>query len=229
MVSQHFSNDCPWPDPDVKTGKTKGKTKDNWTTPHISCFNPKNKHSKFTGLRGVTIYTETTCEYPILVAETLRFNPLLSTPLPGYVYKLHIQLEPGFNTIAWCTHSPLTYREGALTTKFPTLHMPGEDTHTQKTYRLRFDPSSLKYTHQRLPVNFPSSYMLGRPGPPPFLSTYFPTGQTPSLVSLAALADSESLATLRKMEYKSPRHFQFHNHLLWVQCQTIVNIQPRMY
>jgi hypothetical protein len=156
-------------------------------------------------MRGVTIYTEEPCDYPILIAETLRFNSLLSAPVPGYVYNITVQLKEGYNTLAWCIHSPLTYREGALSTRFPTLHMPGGEGYTQKTYKLELDPS-----------------------PPLFLSTHFPTGRVPSLVFLSSLAGSESSTILRQMKYQLPWHFQFHNHLLWVQYQSIVNIQPRL-
>jgi hypothetical protein len=222
VLTQFFSNDSPWPDVKI------GIIKDNWTTPHLGCFTSGGEHNELSDLRGVTIYTEEPCDYPILIAETLRFNPQLLSPTPGYVYKLIVQLKEGFNTLSWCVHSPLTYREGAKTTRFPTLHMPGMDGHDQKTYKLKIDLTSSRLTHMRLPDSFPSPYLLGRPGPPPFLSTHFPTGYVPSLVFLASLAGSESLPILHQRKYRLPWQFQFHNHILWVQYQPIVNIQPRL-
>jgi hypothetical protein len=222
ILIQPLSNNSPWPDVRI------GIIKDNWTMPHLGCFNNRDNHNEYSDMRGVTIYTEEPCDYPILIAETLRFNSLLSAPVPGYVYNITVQLKEGYNTLAWCIHSPLTYREGALSTRFPTLHMPGGEGYTQKTYKLELDPNSSRLTHTRLPVDFPSPYLLGKPSSPLFLSTHFPTGRVPSLVFLSSLAGSESSTILRQMKYQLPWHFQFHNHLLWVQYQSIVNIQPRL-
>jgi hypothetical protein len=220
VLSQPLPDGIPWHEVQTEV------VNDDWQVMILGCLNDKDAHNKFSDLRGVTIYTEEPCDYPVIIAETLRYDPLLSIPIPGYVYKLDIQLQQGFNTIAWCIHSPLSYRDGTLTSKLPTLLMPGKPGFSQKTYKLQVDPLSQESTHSRLPKDTPIPYLLGRPGPPLYLSTFFPTAYTPSLVFLSSLADSNLLKKMEEKKYKIPDHFQYHNQLLWVQAQSIINIQP---
>ncbi|MFN9909499.1 MAG: hypothetical protein ACK56F_25840, partial [bacterium] len=49
---------------------------------------------------------------------------------------------------------------------------------------------------------------------------------TPSLVFLSTLADSHFQQKMEEKGYKKPGHFQYHNQLLWVQAQNIINILP---
>jgi hypothetical protein len=140
--------------------------------------------------------SQSTLKSPVIILLSLLkpFGMIpFSIPIPGYVYKLDIQLQQGFNTIAWCIHSPLSYRDGTLTSKLPTLLMLGKPGFSQKTYKLQVDPLSQESTHSRLPKDTPIPYLLGRPGPPLYLSTFFPTAYTPSLVFLSSLADSNLL------------------------------------
>jgi hypothetical protein len=101
--------------------------------------------------------------------------------------------------------------------------MPGRCGYTQKTYGLIADPPTSKsYSRCILESNKPMPYVLGKPGPPCFLTTLFPTGYTPSLVFLSTLADSHFQQKMKEKGYKRPDHFQFHNYLLWVQAQEIL-------
>jgi hypothetical protein len=120
----------------------------------LGCFNDKDVHRKFSELKGITINTEEPTAYPVFIAETTQYIPSLSLPVPGYVYKIEIQLSQGYNTIAWCIHSPISYKDGTLSSRFPTLYMPGKDGYTQKTYRLSADPlASNSYSHCILDSN----------------------------------------------------------------------------
>jgi hypothetical protein len=193
----------------------------------LGCLNDKDIHRKFSELKGVTIYTEEPIVYPLYIAESTRCIPPLPLPVSGYVYKIEVQLSQGYNTIAWCIHSPISYKDGNQPTRFPTLYMPGKEGYTQKTYGLNANPPpSTTYSHRHLESNSPMPYVLGRPGPPYFLTTLFPIGYTPSLVFLSTLADSHFQQKMEEKGYKKPGHFQYHNQLLWVQAQNIINILP---
>jgi len=112
----------------------------------LGCLNDKDIHRKFSELKGVTIYTEEPIVYPLYIAESTRCIPPLPLPVSGYVYKIEVQLSQGYNTIAWCIHSPISYKDGNQPTRFPTLYMPGKEGYTQKTYGFNANPPPLPST-----------------------------------------------------------------------------------
>jgi len=182
-------------------------------------------------VKGITFYSEYEISLPIHVAETRRsvtFDPEQGArenqhrefhpPASGYVYKIDLNIKPGFNNIAWCSDSPIQYVEGASHTNFPTLYFPRKD-YQGGTYELVIDESSHCSTYKKINLSYPMVYEMSpsSSSPPPFLTTLIPQGKTPSLRFLSHVSSGDSLFKSGASKHSFPLAYRHNNIYLWAQ------------
>ena len=164
-------------------------------------------------IKGFTIYTDTDCNFPIHVAESMQFWTDPYNLIPKYVYKIDVPLKQGLTQVGWSQKCMIRYEMRILDKHAPTICVPGDTGMNMYTYRRdRYateDGFAARYllTEQ----GTPKVTLLTETTPPRFLTTYMKGIPTLYTLSKMALGD---IAIEKTTQLALPKIMHTHHVLL---------------
>ncbi len=84
--------------------------------------------------------------------------------LARYSYTIILDLQPGFNTIAWSGHAHILFKQGIYHTMHPTLSFPGNANSFYSTFSLKGGPAPIHYSIYNPEGRVPALQMLSLAG-----------------------------------------------------------------